>query len=352
MTGFVAGTSRRLTGRRAIALLGGGLVVTAAVAVFAVVFGVTTDASGRHVELLGGSAFEPGSAAHTILWFRIARVSASLLVGGALAAAGCALQALLRNPLAEPFTLGVSSGSTLGAVLAIRFGIESSFGDLGVGGAALLGAFATLVLVSRLARIGRQLPPATLVLVGITIAMFCSAASVLIQSTADFVEIARMVRWMMGGLDSMRLAPVHQMVGPIAAGILILLAYSRELNALAAGTEAAASVGVAVGRTQFVVWAVSALLVGAAIALAGPIGFVGLIVPHALRALVGPDHRLLIPLSVLGGGVVLTVCDTVARSVMPWTPLQAGVITPVLGVPFFIAILIRQKRHVGLWSRG
>ncbi|MCW5808607.1 MAG: iron ABC transporter permease [Deltaproteobacteria bacterium] len=352
MSGFVSAGGGRLTGRRLVAALAICLAVTALIALAAPLVGVATEAQGRRFEVLGLDAFARDHPYHAILWVRIPRVLASLLVGGALAGAGCALQALLRNPLAEPFTLGISSGSSLAAVLAIRLGIEGAFGGAGVGGAALAGAIGTLVIVAHLARVGRHLPPATLVLAGVTMSMFCSAASVLIQYTSDFSEVSRMLRWMMGGLDSMRLVAVGYATLPILAGLATLLWYARELNALAAGPEAAASVGVNVPRTELVIFAVASLLVGAAIALAGPIGFIGLIVPHTLRAILGPDHRVLLPASVLGGAVLLTLCDTLARTIAAPAQLPTGAVTAVLGGPFFVLILVGQKRRAALWGRG
>jgi iron complex transport system permease protein len=356
MSGFISGarggrTARLSLNRLAFTLLA-CLSVTVLVAMLAPHIGINYDRGGHFLEFLGLDAYTPGTAAHQVFWIRVPRVLAAMLVGGALAGAGCALQALLRNPLAEPFTLGISSGSSLAAVLAIRIGLEGSLGGAGVGAAALLGAIATLLVVWRLASIGRQLPPATLVLAGVTMSMFCSAASVLIQYTSDFTEISRMIRWMMGGLDSMQLSAVGYATIPIVVGLTGLIAYARELNALAAGPEVAASLGVAVARTQAVVFIVSSLLVGAAIALAGPIGFIGLIVPHALRAVLGPDHRVLIPASVFGGAVLLTVCDTLARTVTAPAQLPTGAVTAVLGGPFFVMILIRQKRHAAMWGRG
>ncbi|HWU89157.1 MAG TPA: iron ABC transporter permease [Kofleriaceae bacterium] len=269
-------------------------------------------------------------AEHVLLWVRIPRVLASLLVGGALAGAGCALQALLRNPLAEPFTLGISSGSALAAVIAIRIGAEGALGGAGVSAAALAGASVTLLVVWQLGRIGRQLPPATLVLAGVTMSMFCASV---------------------GGLDSMRLGTVGYATPPILGGLAVLAAHGRELNALAAGAEAAASVGVAVARTQTVIFVVASLLVGSAIAVAGPIGFIGLVVPHALRAVIGPDHRLLLPASVLGGAAVLAVCDTLARTALAPAQLPTGAVTAVLGVPFFVVILLRHKHRAAMWGR-
>ena len=351
MTGFLSGSQGRLTGRRLVAVLGVCLVACAAVALLAPLVGVSTGRGGRALELLGPGAFAEADPAHPILWVRIPRVLASLLVGAALAGAGCALQALLRNPLAEPFTLGISSGSSLAAVVAIRLGAEGAFGGAGVNAAALLGATATLLLIWQLARVGRQLPPATLILAGVTLSMFCSACTVLIQQLTDFAEVSKMLRWMMGGLDSMRLSTVEYAAPPTLAGLAVLLAYGRELNALAAGAEAAASVGVAVARTQTVIFVVASLLVGSAIAVAGPIGFIGLVVPHALRALLGPDHRLLLPASMLGGALVLAVCDTLARTVMAPAQLPTGAVTAVLGVPFFVVILIGHKRRASMWGR-
>jgi iron complex transport system permease protein len=348
---FVVGKAARLTGRRLAITLLVCLAIALAAAVFSMLTGVVMTREGRRFEMLGFDAFDPASREHVVLMLRMPRVLASLLVGGALAGAGCALQALLRNPLAEPFTLGISSGSSLAAVIGIRLGVEATLGDIGIGTAALCGAIITLLVVWRLARIGSQLPAATLVLAGVTVSMWCSATSLLIQYTSDFSDVSHMLRWMMGSLDSMRLSSVEYAIVPILLGIVILIAYGRELDALAAGPEAAASVGVAVARTQVIVFAVASLLVGAAIALAGPIGFVGLIVPHALRAILGPSHRLLVPASVLGGAVLLTLCDALARMAIAPAELPTGAVTAVLGGPFFVIILIGQKRKAALWGR-
>jgi iron complex transport system permease protein len=345
MSGFVSAGGKRLTTRRVVVTLALSTAACAAVALLAPLV-------GHSFELLGADAFHAGTAAHEILLLRLEEVGEALLVGGALSAAGCALQALLRNPLAEPFTLGISSGASLAAVLAIRLGAERAFGGLGTSGAALLGAAGTLVLVARLGRIGRQLPPATLVLAGVTISMFCSSASVLVQYTSDFAEVSHMLAWMMGSLDPARFPIAVYMAPAIGVGLAVLIIYAPELNALAAGAEVAASLGVAVERTQRIVFAVSSLLVGAAIAIAGPIGFIGLVVPHALRAIIGPDHRLLVPASILVGAALLGVCDTFTRTALAWARLPTGAVTAVLGVPLFIAILMGARQRASLWGRG
>lgn len=351
MSGFVTGRGARLTPARLVGGLAACAVVCAAVAVLAPQLGVTMTRGGRALELLGMNAFDVGTSEHKVFMVRLARVLAAMLVGAALSGAGCALQALLRNPLAEPYTLGISSGSSLAAVLAIRFGIEGAFGGVGVSVSALAGAFVTLILIERLGRVGRQLPPATLVLAGVTIAMFCSAASLLVQYTSDFTDVSHMLAWMIGGFDSMRMISVTYAALPIAVGLFVLLLHARELNALAAGPDVAASLGVAVTRTEVVVFAASSLLVGVAIALAGPVGFIGLIVPHTLRALFGADQRLLMPASMLGGATLLVICDTLARTLTSPAPLPTGAVTAVLGGPFFIAILLRSKRHAAMWGR-
>jgi iron complex transport system permease protein len=175
---------------------------------------------------------------------------------------------------------------------------------------------------------------------------------VLVQYTSDFSDVSHMLAWMIGGLDAIRLVNLEYAALPIGLGMLVMFLYARELNALAAGPDVAASLGVSVARTQVLVFVVASLLVGAAIALAGPIGFIGLIVPHTLRAVLGPDHRLLLPASMFGGAVLLVICDTLARTVIAPAHLPTGAVTAVLGGPFFIIILVGQKRRAALWGRG
>ena len=344
MTGFVTGAARRLTLRQLIVTLAVCAAITAVCAASAPLVGIVIERGGWRLAVIDPTGLERGSIDHQILWTaRVPRMLGALLVGAALGGAGCALQALLRNPLAEPFTLGISSGASLAAVLAIRLGLERAFGFAGLGGAALIGAAGTLLVVWQLARIGKHLPPATLVLAGIAMSTFCSSAQMLIQSTSDFVELNHMVQWMFGSMETVRLVTVGYAALPIAAGLLVLLAD---------GPEVAASLGVAVGRTQTAVFATASLLVGAAIAVTGPIGFIGLIVPHALRAVLGPDHRLIVPAAMFGGATMLVVCDTLARTVVPLHHLPTGAITAVLGVPPFLAILVNRKRRAALWGRG
>jgi iron complex transport system permease protein len=354
VSGFLgARRASRLTPARLAAVLAACAAVAAAVTVIAPLLGVEMRPEGRVLTWIHGSAFtDEGSTDHRILVYgRLPRAVGALLVGMALAAAGCAFQAILRNPLAEPFTLGISSGSSLAAVLAIRLGLDGVLGGTGIGVAAVLGAAGAVALVWTLGRVGSTLPPATLLLAGVTVAMWCAAASMLVQYTSDFTEVGRMVRWMMGGFDVVRWASLERAGVAIGLGLLIMLAHARDLNALAAGAEAAASVGVAVGRSQTTVFVAASLMVGAAISVAGPIGFVGLMVPHAMRALVGPDHRVLLPASILAGGAMLVVCDTVARLAIAPAQIPVGILTALLGAPFLLALLVRAKRGAALWGR-
>jgi iron complex transport system permease protein len=347
---FVSGSGKRLTGARLAMILAIALVACVAIALLAPMIGVVEVRGSWHLELLGRDIFTADTLDHDVFQIRLPRVLAALLTGAALSGAGCALQALLRNPLADPFTLGISSGSSLGAVLAIRFGAANAFGFGAIGVAALGGAVLTMLVIWKLAQVGRQLPPATLILAGVAIAMFCSSASLLVQYTSDFTDVEYILEWMMGGLDIVRLGWVRDATLPILGGLVVLVLYSKEMNALAAGEEVAASLGVRVARTQVVLFVVSSLLVGSSIAVVGPIGFVGLVVPHALRAIIGPDHRALLPASMFGGAIVLTICDTLARTVIPWHHLPTGAVTAVLGVPFFFAILLAHKRRAALWG--
>jgi iron complex transport system permease protein len=341
----------RLTAARLVGVLAGTTLLLAAAAAIALLFGVDSGAVGRHVEILDPRRLASDPSTQQIFWLaRVPRAIAGAIAGAGLAAAGVAFQAVLRNPLAEPFTLGVSSGAALGAVIAIRVGLEAAIGPSAVPLLAFAGSLLTVALVWRLARVGSSRPPATLLLAGITLAFVCSAASMLVQYTASFAESYRIVRWMMGGLDWI---PARDLLGSgvvVAVGVAALIFCARDFNALAAGAEAAASVGVRVDRTIGIAYLSSSLIVGAVIAFAGPIGFVGIIVPHVLRALVGPDHRALLPAAILGGAAFVLLSDTVARTILAPDQLPVGVVTALVGGPFFLGLLVTEKGRSRLWG--
>ena len=350
---FAAPVRRLTRGRMALAL---GIALAAAAAALALCPLVGARMTGAlHVlhpgDVWRGLTGTETDASRIYVIARLPRALAALVVGAGLAAAGCAFQAVLRNPLAEPYTLGISSGASLAAVLAIRFGIYGTvLGATGVSAAALVGAAIAAYLVWRLGRVGGSLPPATLILAGITVAMICSAASMLVLHTSDLYQIGRIIRWLMGGFELLRYPEVARAAVLIGAGLVALLSLARDLNALSAGPDAAASVGVSVTRAVSIAFAACAVIVGASISVGGPIAAVGLIVPHVMRGLVGPDHRVLLPASMLAGGAGLLISDTLARVVVFPHELPVGVITAIFGGGFFLWLLVREKRSSRMWS--
>jgi iron complex transport system permease protein len=279
---------------------------------------------------------------------RLPRVLLALLAGGALAVAGTLFQALLRDALATPYTLGVSSGASLGAVLAISLGWQELAGLPAVWVAAFAGAGAVLALVVALASEGRRMSSFTLLLAGVTINSICLALILLLQYVAGFAQSIAIVRWLMGGIEAVS----YRALAAVAAAVLPVVGYvfwrAREWNLLAVGEEWAAARGVATGRLMLAGYLAGSFIAGSITALTGPIGFVGLIVPHALRLKLGADHRLLIPCSFLAGAPFLALCDTAARTALAPTELPVGVITALLGGPFFIWLLRSRRRSLWL----
>jgi iron complex transport system permease protein len=286
----------------------------------------------------------PGRAESFILWqLRVPRVLLAGVAGGGLALAGAAFQALFRNPLATPYTLGVASGAAFGAVAALVAGVGLSVAGLTATSlGALAGALGITAAVYGLGRRRSALPTATLLLAGVTLSFFFSALILLLQYFADFTEAFRTLRWLMGEVRIVGYGP-FAVLGPLAAaGGFLVLAHRSELNQLLTGEELAQARGVEVERVKRRLFLGSSLLVGGVVALCGPIGFVGLIVPHALRALLGPDHRRLAPACVPAGAAFLVVCDTVARLALAPAELPVGVMTALVGGPVFLAILLRR----------
>jgi len=275
---------------------------------------------------------------------RLPRVLFGALVGGALATAGVLFQAILRNSLADPFTLGVSAGSSLGAFIAIWLGLETVVAGIPTTSvAAFIGAFLTIVLVFFIARTSGAIPTFTLILAGVTLNFIFFAVMMFIHYAANFNESYLMTRWTMGSLDT---ADMRTVLGaaPFVIGCLAgLMWIAAQLNPLSAGEDWATSRGVDVRRVKTFCYFIASILTGAVTAFSGPIGFVGLIVPHTVRLVIGPDHRLLIPASFFLGSAFLVLCDTAARTIFAPTEIPVGVITALLGGPFFIALLKRKR---------
>lgn len=286
------------------------------------------------------------TTAAAIFWqLRLPRVLLALLAGAGLALSGLGFQTLFRNELAEPYTLGVASGAALGAVLALR--LEESAALLGlpvVQIASFAGALAATAVVVGLALRRRDTATSTLLLAGIAVSLSCSALILFLQYMADSTQTFRMVRWMMGGLSVVGYSEVLWVLPWIVGGAVTLLLLRWDLNLLLTGEELAASRGVDLVRLRWKVLLTASLMIGALVAVAGPIGFVGLMVPHILRRWVGHDHLYLAPACVLGGGAFLVLCDLAARTLMAPAELPVGVLTALLGGPFFLWLLIWRNR--------
>ncbi len=279
---------------------------------------------------------------------RLPRILFGAIVGGALAMAGVLFQAILRNSLATPFTLGVSAGSSFGAVIAIWLGLDIVvLGIPFVSIAAFIGAFLTIFLVFLIAKTGNALPTFTLLLAGVTLNFVFGALIMFIHYAANFSQGYLMTRWMMGALDAADMT-IALRTAPFIIGCLFVLTWlAPQLNPLAGGEEWASSRGIDVRRLKIISYFLGSILTGAVTAFAGPIGFVGLIIPHTIRMLAGPDHRILVPASFFLGAAFLVVCDTAARTIFAPTEIPVGVITAILGGPFFIALLKRKRGE--LW---
>ena len=275
---------------------------------------------------------------------RLPRVLAGALVGGALASAGVVFQAMLRNPLATPFTLGVSAGSSLGAMLAILFGASASLGPLSpVPLASLAGAILAAAIVYWLAtRPGRPISTSVLLLAGVTLNSFFSALILFAQFLADYAQVYRAARWLMGDLDVGGLSPLLGALPLVMAAFALFAFLPGALNLLSLGPDAAAARGVDVARTQRIAFVSASLATAAAVSLAGPIGFVGIVVPHLVRLLVGVDHRIVLPASALFGASFLVACDLIARTFIAPVEIPVGVVTAMIGGPFFLWLLVRQ----------
>ena len=281
--------------------------------------------------------------------YRMARVCAAFVTGAALSISGMAFQAMFRNALATPYTLGVASGASLGAAIAVRLGL--TFTVLGVSTQtifAFAGALGSILLVNGLTWARRTVTTETILLAGVAVNFFFISLILFIQHTISPGDAARLTRWLVGGhlaqVDFDSLIGVLPLVA-LGAAVLVLLVH--ELNLLTTGDDIAASRGVAVDRVKKLLFVSTSLMVGGVVAICGPIGFVGLMAPHIARQIIGPDPRYLLPAAALFGGAFLCASDAFARWVLAPAELPVGVITAFLGGPFFLALLLRKSpgRH-------
>ena len=290
-------------------------------------------------------AFNDNVDANILFLARIPRIILAALTGAALSVAGAILQSLLRNDLAAPFTLGVSSGAALGAVIAISLGLPYSIAGIPtIPIAAFLGSLGAISLVFSLARTRTgDFPTPILLLAGVTANFFFAALVMLIHYLSDFTQSFRIVRWLMGGLDITSYKTLLSISPMIFIGFAVLIFYGRDFNVMSTGIQSAMSRGVEVIKVQKIGFIMASLLTGAVVSLSGPIGFVGLIVPHIVRLIVGPDLRILLPASIFFGASFLIICDTLARTLIAPTEIPVGIITAMLGGPFFVWLLKRPK---------
>jgi iron complex transport system permease protein len=330
-------------GRRLLITLAGFGTLAVAAILIAPLIGST------HISLR--RAFDPavpfGENVDAQIFFvaRLPRTLAGALVGSMLASAGVVFQGLLRNPLATPFTLGVSAGAALGAMLAITFGWSFAWAGIPAAPAAsFIGSLAAVAIVYALARARHSgMSTNVLLLAGVTMNAFFSALILFVQYFADFAETYRILRWLMGDLDISSYEPLLTALPLVLVSFGVFAWLARPLNLLSLGEESAGTHGLNVTRAQRAAFVSASLATGAAVSVGGPVGFIGIIVPHLVRLLVGSDHRLVLPASALFGAAFLIACDVVARTAMSPLELPVGVITALIGGPFFLWLLVRKR---------
>lgn len=281
-------------------------------------------------------AGEPGAASDVILQLRLPRALGAFACGGLLALAGGLMQVLLRNPLGDPYVLGISGGASVGALCALLLGFTTLWVNL----AAFCGAFLVLLLVFGLAHGEGSWAQSRLLLTGVIISAGCGAAVSLILSIAPQQSLHGMLFWIMG--DAAHISQPLPALIFLLVGVLLVLPLARDLNIMARGDMQAAALGVPINALRWFTYFLSALLTAGAVATAGSIGFVGLVVPHLMRLVLGNDQRLLLPASALGGGSLLVLADTLARTIIAPQQLPVGVLTALIGVPLFLYLLARQ----------
>ena len=345
-----------LSAFRWVASVAGLVVLSLLVGVGCLAVGAESLAFGTVLRIMGyalrgdGASLESiGASGLILLHVRLPRLVLAFCVGGALAAVGVALQALLRNPLAEPYVLGISSGAAFGATLGMLFGIGGTVMGLAMLQVwAFLGGLLAILIVYQISVTYRTLSVHTLLLAGVILNALFSALIMFSVALADPVRAFQMMMWLMGTIIVPEYATLLWLGMFLVAGVAVLFWLARSLNVLTMGEETARALGVEVERVKPLIFVVAALMTGAVVSLAGLIGFVGMVVPHAVRMIVGADHRLLLLAATLVGGSFLMVADTIARTALSPTELPVGVVTALTGGPLFIYLLVKRRAGVAL----
>jgi len=286
----------------------------------------------------------PSALETIVIDIRLPRVILAGIVGAALAVAGATYQGLFRNPLADPYLIGVAQGAALGAVIGFLLPVDwQGFGFGIVPVFAFIGALVSVVIVYRLARVGGTLAVTTLILAGVALgALLAAIVSYLIITSGE--KIHGIIFWLMGSFSLSQWSEVGVALPAILIGVLIIMIYARSLNLVQLGEEQAQQLGMDVEKIKVILLAAATLITAAAVSFVGIIGFVGIIIPHAVRLIWGPDYRFLLPLSVLVGGIFLILADVVARTVMAPSEIPIGVVTALCGAPFFLYLLRRRTK--------
>ena len=284
-----------------------------------------------------------------VLQVRTPRVILGALVGMGLGSAGAAMQGLFRNPMAEPYVLGMSSGAAVGACLAMVLGVGKIFGAFAIPILAFSGSTLTIFAVYHLSRTGGRVPTETLLLSGIAVGLFLYAVVSFLKISASVENLKNVVFWLMGSFSAATWTDVRIVALPLAAGVLVLCLLARELDIFQFGEETAAYLGMDTEAVKRLLLVACALVTGASVAVSGIIGFVGLIVPHLVRMLIGPRHRYLLPCSALGGAVFLVSCDTLSRLVSQPSEIPIGIVTAFVGAPYFVFLLKKRKKKAHWW---
>ena len=336
-----------LTAKKLIVRIVSALVVLAAVMFVCSLIG-SESVSLKAVFGLAGRQAIVNPDYEIFVQVRLPRIILACIVGAALACSGVIFQALLRNPLADPYILGISSGAGLGAIIAVLSGFSwTLWGRSPIAVFAFAGALGTVWLVWFIGRLTGKSHVTGLLLAGVVVNAFFSAVIMFLTSVAKAEQVHSTIFWLMGNMTEEDFFVLWLAAGCVAAGILALFYISPQLNAISFGEDDARSMGVNTIRTQTIAFAVAAAITAVAVSLSGLVGFVGLIVPHGVRLVFGPDHRQLLPLSGIVGAIFLVAADTLARTVVAPAQLPVGVVTAIVGGPFFLVLLIKYTRKGG-----
>lgn len=336
-----------LTPRKLIARVAAALLILLAVMLVCSLVGSET-ISLREAFSGSGDGISPNPDYEIFVRVRVPRIVLAALVGAALAASGVVFQGLLRNPLADPYILGISSGAGLGVMIAVISGFTWTFwGRSPMAVFAFVGSLATVWLVWLIGRLTGRFHITGLLLAGVVVNAFFSAVIMFLTAIVKSTHVHATIFWLMGNMTEEDALVLWLATGSVITAIVALLLLGTRLNAISFGEHEAGNIGIDVAKTRLLAFSIAAFMTAVAVSLSGLVGFVGLVVPHAVRLVAGPDHRQLIPLSAIAGAAFLVLADTIARTIVAPAQLPVGVVTALIGGPFFLCLLVRHSRRIG-----